>query len=127
MQKHFVESNDRVIDYMVLVNAKWWNGLPADVRDGLTKAMAEATKVNNEIAEKLNVEAKKKIAGSGVTTIHQLTPAQHKAWVDAMHPVWKKFEGQIGKDIDRRRSGRERSEYQLTSDGGRSHRACGRR
>ena len=99
VQKDFTESNGRVIDYMVLVNAKWWNGLPADIRAGLTKAMAEATAVNNDIANKLNVEAKKKIAASGVTKIHELTPAQHAAWVKAMHPVWAKFEGQIGKDI----------------------------
>jgi C4-dicarboxylate-binding protein DctP len=61
--------------------------------------MAEATEANNEIANKLNAEAKKKIAASGVTTIHQLTPAQHAAWVKAMTPVWTKFENQIGKDI----------------------------
>jgi C4-dicarboxylate-binding protein DctP len=99
VQKHFTESNSRVIDYMVLVNAKWWNGLPADIRDGLSKAMTEATAENNAIADKLNEDAKKKIVASGVTTIHQLTPAQHAAWVKAMHPVWKKFESQIGKDI----------------------------
>jgi C4-dicarboxylate-binding protein DctP len=99
VQKHFTESNDRVIDYMVLVNAKWWNGLPADIRTGLIKALGEATVVNNDIANKLNIEAKKKIQASGVTTIHQLTPAQHAAWVKAMHPVWTKFENQIGKDI----------------------------
>jgi C4-dicarboxylate-binding protein DctP len=99
VQKHFTESNDRVIDYMVLVNAKWWNGLPADIRTGLIKALGEATAVNNDIANKLNIEAKKKIQASGVTTIHQLTPAQHAAWVKAMHPVWTKFENQIGKDI----------------------------
>jgi C4-dicarboxylate-binding protein DctP len=99
VQKHFTESNDRVIDYMVLVNAKWWNGLPADIRAGLTKAMAEATAANNEIAAKLNIEAKKKIAASGVTTIHQLTPEQHAAWVKSMHPVWTKFRKQIGGDI----------------------------
>jgi C4-dicarboxylate-binding protein DctP len=99
VQKHFTESNDRVIDYMVLVNNKWWKGLPADIRTGLTKALAEATAVNNEIANKLNVDAKKKIEASGVTTIHQLTPAQHAAWVKAMHPVWTKFTPIIGKDI----------------------------
>jgi C4-dicarboxylate-binding protein DctP len=98
VQSDFTESNDRVIDYMVLVNAKWWKGLPADIREGLTKAMAEATKANNEIANKLNAEAKKKIAASGVK-IHQLTPEQHKAWVKAEHPVWTKFEKEIGKDI----------------------------
>ena len=98
VQKDFTEANHRVIDYMVLVNLKWWNGLPADVRDGLTKAMAEATATNNKIADKLNTEAKAKIAASGVTTIHQLTPAQHAEWVKAMKPVWAKFEKEIGKD-----------------------------
>jgi C4-dicarboxylate-binding protein DctP len=99
VQKHFTESNDRLIDYMVLVNLKWWNGLPADIRAGLTKALAEATEANNDIANKLNAEAKKKIEASGVTTIHQLTPAEHAAWVKAMHPVWTKFKSQIGNDI----------------------------
>ncbi len=99
VQKDFVESNDRVIDYMVLVNNKWWTGLPADIRAGLSKALAEATEANNKIAEQLNIEAKKKIEASGVTKIHQLTPEQHAAWVKAMHPVWTKFEPIIGKDI----------------------------
>jgi len=99
VQKHFTESNSRVIDYMVLVNAKWWKGLPADIRNGLEKAMEEATAANNKIADDLNEEAKKKIIASGVTTIHQLTPAQHAAWVKAMHPVWSKFRNQIGGDI----------------------------
>jgi C4-dicarboxylate-binding protein DctP len=99
VQKHITESNHGVIDYMVLVNAKWWNGLPKDIRDGLSKAMDVATKTNNEIANKLNEDAKKKIQASGVTTIHQLTPAQRTEWQKAMTPVWAKFEGQIGKDL----------------------------
>lgn len=99
VQKDFVESNHRVIDYMVLVNAKWWNGLPKNIQDGLKKAMDEATTTNNEIANKLNEDAKKKIADSGVSKIHKLTADQHAAWVKAMHPVWAKFEGQIGKDL----------------------------
>jgi TRAP-type C4-dicarboxylate transport system substrate-binding protein len=34
-----------------------------------------------------------------VTTIHQLTSAQHDAWVKAVHPVWAKFRDKIGGDI----------------------------
>ena len=30
---------------------------------------------------------------------YALTPAQHAAWVKAMHPVWAKFTDKIGKDI----------------------------
>jgi C4-dicarboxylate-binding protein DctP len=99
VQKDFTESNHGLVDYIVLVNAKWWNGLPKDIRAGLAKAMEIATKTNNEIADKLNQDAKKKIAASGVTKIHQLTAAQRAQWRKAMLPVWKKFEGGIGKDL----------------------------
>ena len=51
---------------------------------------AESTKVNE--ANKQNVIA----AGS---TVRTLTDAQRQAWVDAMKPVWKKFEKDIGADL----------------------------
>jgi C4-dicarboxylate-binding protein DctP len=98
-QKHFTESNHGVIDYMVVTNADWWNGLPKDIKEGLTKAMATATKVNNEIADKLNEGAKQKIIAAHTSEIHTLTADQKKAWREAMKPVWAKFEGQIGKDL----------------------------
>ncbi|MCF8475735.1 MAG: TRAP transporter substrate-binding protein [Pseudolabrys sp.] len=99
VQTDITESNHGVIDYMVLVNAKWWNGLPKDVQTGLQKAMDEATKTNNEIANKLNEDAKAKIIASKTSTIHQLTAAQRQEWVKAMKPVWAKFEKEIGKDL----------------------------
>ena len=43
VQKTIAETNHGVIDYMVVTNAKWWDGLPPDVRKGLGEAMAEAT------------------------------------------------------------------------------------
>jgi len=99
VQTDFTVSNGRIVDYVVLVNASWWKGLPADIRAGLAKAMAIATKVNNENADKLNAEAMKKVAAAPHVTIHHLTEAQHAAWVKAMHPVWTKFEKRIGKDV----------------------------
>jgi C4-dicarboxylate-binding protein DctP len=84
VQKHIVESNHGIVDYMVLVNAKWWNGLPKEIRDGLEKALAVATKTNNEIADQFNARDKKRIIESGVTTVHQLTPEQRKQWKAAM-------------------------------------------
>lgn len=98
-QKHFVESNHGVIDYMVVTNADWWNGLSDEIKDGLTKAMAEATKVNNDVADKLNEEAKAKIVAAKTSEIHELMPEQKAAWRDAMKPVWAKFEDGIGKDL----------------------------
>jgi C4-dicarboxylate-binding protein DctP len=98
VQSDFTESNHGLIEYMVVTNAKWWNGLPPDIREGLTKAMKEATLVNNKVADELNKEAKAKIAASKAK-IHQLTPEQRKKWQEAMKPVWKKFEPAIGSDV----------------------------
>jgi C4-dicarboxylate-binding protein DctP len=99
VQTDFTVSNGRIVDYVVLVNSKWWKGLPADIRAGLSKAMAIATKANNDSADELNANAMKKIASAPHVTIHHLTEAQHDAWVKAMHPVWKKFEKEIGEDV----------------------------
>jgi C4-dicarboxylate-binding protein DctP len=99
VQKHFTESNHGIIDYMVVVNAGWWDKLPADIRGGLEKAMQAATKTNNEIADKLNADARKKVAATPGVTIHQLTADQRNQWKKAMEPVWKKFQGGIGEDL----------------------------
>jgi C4-dicarboxylate-binding protein DctP len=95
-QKHTTETNHGVIDYMVTVNSKWWNGLPADVRAGLEQALKDATDDNNSNAEKSILSDREKVAASGKTTIHTLTPEQRDAWRAAMVPVWKQFEPQIG-------------------------------
>jgi C4-dicarboxylate-binding protein DctP len=95
-QKHITETNHGVIDYMVTVNVKWWNGLPPDVRAGLEQAIKDATEDNNASEEKSNQADRAKVAASGKTTIHTLTPEQLASWREAMLPVWKQFEGQIG-------------------------------
>lgn len=98
-QKHFTVSNHGLLDYMVVTNAEWWNGLPDEIRAGLTEAMKEASKTNNEIAQRLNDEALEKIRAAGTSEIHELTPDQRKAWREAMKPVWDKFSGEIGEDL----------------------------
>ena len=99
VQSDFTESNHGLLDYAVLVSADWWNGLPDDIRAGLTQALTDATATNNEIADKLNQEAKAKIAASSGVTIHELTPEQRADWKKAMEPVWEQFKGDIGADV----------------------------
>ena len=99
VQKTIAETNHGVIDYMVITNAGWWNKLPADVRDGLSKAMAEATAHANKLAQELNERDMKRIAEAGKAKIQKLTKDDVAAWRKAMHPVWKKFEGDIGADL----------------------------
>ncbi|MEO8443121.1 MAG: TRAP transporter substrate-binding protein [Betaproteobacteria bacterium] len=99
VQKSIAETNHGVIDYMVLTNAKWWDGLPADVRKGLTEAMDEATVYGNKLANDINDNDRKLIADAGKAKIVTLTKDDLAAWRKAMAPVWKKFEPDIGKDL----------------------------
>ena len=99
VQKTIAETNHGVIDYMVVTNAKWWDALPADIRKGLSEAMAEATLHANKLADDFNQEDRKKIAEAGKAKIQKLTKDDIAAWRKAMEPVWKKFEGDIGRDL----------------------------
>jgi C4-dicarboxylate-binding protein DctP len=99
VQKTIAETNHGVIDYMVITNAAWWDGLPADIRAGLAKAMAEATAHANKLAGELNERDRKRIADAGKAKIQALGKDDVAAWRKAMHPVWKKFEADIGADL----------------------------
>jgi len=69
VQKTIAETNHGVIDYMVVTNVKWWDGLPADVRKGLSEAMTEATAHANKLALDINEADRKKIAGTKIIEI----------------------------------------------------------
>ncbi len=99
VQKTIAETNHGLIDYMVVTNAKWWDGLPADIRKGLTEAMAEATAYSNKLASDINDADKKKIMEAGKAKIQKLSKEDTAAWRKAMEPVWKQFEGDIGRDL----------------------------
>ncbi len=99
VQKTIANTNHGVIDYMVVTNAKWWNGLPEDIRSGLQKALDEATAHANKLAEELNERDRKLIAEAGRAKIQTLTKEDIAEWRKAMEPVWKKFERDIGQDL----------------------------
>jgi C4-dicarboxylate-binding protein DctP len=99
VQKYTTLSNHGYIGYVVVVNKKFWDGLPADVRGQLEKAMAEATTYANDISEKENAEALEDMKKSGKTELISLTPAQVEAWKKALTPVYKDAEGRVGKAL----------------------------
>jgi C4-dicarboxylate-binding protein DctP len=99
VQKHITVSNHAHLQYAVIVNSKFWNGLPADIRTQLTKAMDEATDYTNSIARKENEDSLEEIKKSGKTTLHYLTPEQRAAWQKAMAPTYKWAKGRVGQEV----------------------------
>jgi C4-dicarboxylate-binding protein DctP len=99
VQKDITVSYHAHLQYAVIVNSKFWGGLPPDIRAQLDKAMAEATDYTNSIARKENEDALTEIKKSGRTTLHYLTDQDRKAWQTAMQPTYKWAKGRVGQEV----------------------------
>jgi len=99
VQKDITVSYHAHLQYAVIVNSKFWNGLPPDIRTLLDKAMADATEYTNQIAHQENDDALAEIKKTGKTTLHYLTDADRKAWQEAMQPTYKWAKGRVGQEV----------------------------
>jgi C4-dicarboxylate-binding protein DctP len=99
VQKHLTLSDHGYLGYAVIVNKKFWDGLPADIRATLDKAMADTTVFERKIAQEENDEALAKVKASGFTQIYTLPYKDRVVWQQALLPVHKEFEDKIGRDM----------------------------
>ncbi|USP48594.1 TRAP transporter substrate-binding protein [Alcaligenes faecalis] len=99
VQKHATVSNHGYLGYAVIVNKKFWEGLPDDIRQGMEKAMEEATVYANDIAEQENNDSMKAMEESGKTQFYQLSDAERQEWVKQLRPVHKEMASRIGQDV----------------------------
>src|ERR1700751_1788417 len=99
VQKYATVTNHGYIGYVVIVNKKFWDGLPAGIRDALTKAMKEATEYGNIQSAKENDDALEAIKKSGKTEILNLTQEQDAAMRKAMMPVYKEVGSRVGQPL----------------------------
>ncbi len=98
VQKHITVSNHGHIAYAVVVNQKFWTGLPADIRQTLEGAMRDATTYANAIAATENADAMEKIRASGKSLVYTLTPEETAEWRKATFVVHKEMEDRVGRD-----------------------------
>jgi len=97
VQDGTTETNHGIIDYLVVTSTDWWDGLKPDVRDQLSQIMKEVTQTRNQEATSVNERAMQLVIDAG-GVVRKLTPAQRQEWIDAMKPVWSKFQDEIGLD-----------------------------
>mgnify|MGYP001097807066 CR=1 FL=1 len=97
VQDGTTETNHGIIDYLLVTNVDWWEGLDADVRDQLATIIAEVTEARNSESTAVNEAAKQEIIKAG-GVVRQLTAEQREAWVEAFKPVWEQFKGDVGED-----------------------------
>ena len=98
VQDGVTETNHGILDYLVVTSNNWWKGLPKDVRGQLATILKEVTETRNAESSKVNEANKQNIIKAG-GVVRQLNAQQREAWVEALKPVWKKFEKDVGKDL----------------------------
>jgi len=99
VQKYLTLSNHHYLAYGVIVNKKFWDGLPADIRATLEGAMVDATQYADDIAKKENDDALEAVRKSGRTQFITLTPEEKLAWKRALIKVHKEAEARVGKEL----------------------------
>ncbi|MCH7343196.1 TRAP transporter substrate-binding protein [Pelomonas sp. CA6] len=97
VQKHITLSNHGHLAYALIINKKFYDGLPADLRAVLDSAVKDATTYANAIAQTENATALEKIKASGKSTVYTPSAAEANEWKQALMPVHRDMTSRVGK------------------------------
>ena len=99
VQRHVTVTNHGYLGYATIVNKRFWEGLPRDVRAQLERAMDEATAYANRVALEKNEEDLARVRAAGTTEVHVPTAAERLALKRALLPVHAEMAERIGRDL----------------------------
>ena len=99
VQKYLSVTNHGRIDYVVLTNKKFWEGLPEDIRKVMEETLAEVTEWEQSMAAEINEMDFKQIEANKKVVITTLSPQERKAWENAFKPLYNMFAEKIDKDL----------------------------
>jgi C4-dicarboxylate-binding protein DctP len=99
VQKYMTMSDHGYHGYVVVMNKRFVDGLPADIRAILETTMKDTTAYFDKIAQQENDMALEAIRKSGKTQIIQLTPEERKSWKKVLMKTHRDMEGLVGKDL----------------------------
>lgn len=99
VQKYMTMSDHGYHGYVVVMNKRFVDGLPAEIRAILEASMKDTTAYFDKIAQQENDMALEAIRKSGKTQIIQLTADEKKAWKKVLMKTHRDMEGLVGKDL----------------------------
>ena len=98
VQDSTTQTSHQLLAYLFMTSKEFLDSLDAETRSKLIQIADEVTvAANNSVKDKEEANRKNILDAGG--KINELTPAQRKQWVDAMKPVWKQFENELGADV----------------------------
>ncbi len=98
VQDSTTQTSHQLLAYLFMTSKQFLDSLDTDTRTKLIKIADEVTVAANKSVKDKEEANRQNILKAG-GKINELTASQRKQWVDAMKPVWKQFEGEIGADL----------------------------
>jgi C4-dicarboxylate-binding protein DctP len=98
VQDSTTQTSHQLLAYLFMTSKQFLDSLDADTRTKLIRIADEVTVAANKSVKDKEEANRQNILKAG-GKINELTASQRKQWVDAMKPVWKQFEGEIGADL----------------------------
>ena len=98
VQDSTTETSHQLLAYLFMTSQEFLDSLPADAREQFIAISKDVTNEAN-LAVKAKEQGNRQNILDGGGKINTLDAAARKEWVDAMKPVWKQFEDQIGADL----------------------------
>ena len=95
--RHLTVSNYTTDAMLGAYNKKFWESLPRDIQAILRQASLEAGEWKVELEKRKEAEYIEKMKPKGVT-VNYLSPEQHRAFREAMAPVYAKWKKKLGED-----------------------------
>ena len=98
VQDSTTQTSHQLLAYLFMTSKQFLDSLDANTRSTLIKIADEVTVAANKSVKDAEEANRQNILKAG-GKINELTASQRKQWVDAMKPVWKQFENEIGADL----------------------------
>ena len=98
VQDSITETNHQVLAYLFVTSSDFLNSLSDDDRTQFLGLVDRATESANKLVKEKDAVNRENILRAG-GKINTLTPEQRAEWVNTMSPIWKEFEGSIGKGL----------------------------
>ncbi len=98
VQDSTTQTSHQLLAYLFMTSKQFLDSLDANTRSTLIKIADEVTVAANKSVKDKEEANRQNILKAG-GKINELTASQRKEWVDAMKPVWKQFENEIGADL----------------------------
>lgn len=99
VQKYMTVSEHGRLDYAIFVNKSFWEGMPADIRELVEEALAEATELEWQLASDDNAQSYENIKDSGKVEVIELTEEEREALKEAFKPVYDEFTDVITEEL----------------------------